>query len=129
MLRTSLIFFFIISSYLAYSQEFIRPSHAVGKIIDEIKLDGDLSEKSWQDAPLLTDLRTTVPVEGGTPTGITEVRILAEPKNIYFGIICHDPNPSGIVSFSKLRDVDLENEDHIRIVLDPSLDGQSGYIF
>jgi hypothetical protein len=129
MLRINFIFLFIVFPYLAYSQEFIRPSHVVGKIIDEIKLDGDLSEKSWVEAPLLTNLKTTVPLEGGTPTGITEVRIIAQPKNIYFGIICHDPDPAGIVSFSKLRDVDLENEDHIRIVLDPSMDGQSGYIF
>jgi hypothetical protein len=129
MLKTNLILLFVTYSYLAYSQVFIRPSHPVGKIVDEIKLDGDLSEKSWQDAPLLTNLKTTVPSEGGTPTGTTEVRVIAQTKNIYFGIICHDPEPSGIVSFSKLRDVELANEDHIRIVLDPSMDGQSGYIF
>jgi hypothetical protein len=129
MLRIKIILLFICGSYLAFSQEFIRPDHPVGKVVDDIKLDGDLSEKSWVDAPVLAYLRTTVPVEGGTPTGITEVRIIAQPKNIYFGIICHDPDPAGIVSFSKLRDVDLKNEDHIRIVLDPSMDGQSGYIF
>ena len=85
MLRTHLIFLFIAGSYLAYSQDFIRPSHAVGKIVDEINLDGDLSEKSWVEAPLLTNLKTTVPIEGGAPTGITEVRVIAQPKNIYFG--------------------------------------------
>jgi len=129
MLRLSLILLFVSSSIVTFSQDFVRPEHAAGKIDDDIKLDGDLSEKSWQDAPLLTNLKTTVPIEGGTPTGKTEVRIIAQPKNIYIGIICYDPDPSGIVNFSKLRDVDLKNEDHIRIVLDPSLDGQSGYIF
>lgn len=129
MFKINLILLFILGSYLAYSQEFIRPTHSIGAVVDEIILDGDLSEKSWQVAPLLTDLRTTVPLEGGIPTGITEVRVIAQPRNIYFGIICHDPEPAGIVSFSKLRDVDLQNEDHIKIVLDPSLDGQSGYIF
>jgi len=116
-------------AFPTFSQEFHRPAQAVGRIVDEIKLDGRLSERSWLEAPLLTRLKTTEPVEGGTPTGVTEVRIIAEPKNIYFGIICYDPDPSGIVSFSKLRDVDLRYEDHVRIVLDPSMDGQSGYIF
>ena len=129
MRRLYIIVLLINISYLAFSQEFIRPAHPVGKVVDDIKLDGDLTEKSWQEAPVLTNLKTTVPIEGGTPTGITEVRIIAQPKNIYFGIICYDPDPSAIVSFSKLRDVNLENEDHIRIVLDPSMDGQSGYIF
>ena len=120
---------FQLFSFVAFSQEYIRPEQPVGKVVDEINLDGDLSEKSWQDAPLLTNLKTTVPIEGGNPTGVTEVRIITEPKNIYFGIICYDPDPSGIVSFSKQRDANLSNEDHVRIVLDPSMDGQSGYIF
>jgi uncharacterized protein DUF5916 len=129
MLRFGLVFIFFFNIFSALGQDFKRPSHPVGKVVDQIKLDGNLSEKSWQEAPLLTDLKTTEPVEGGVPTGVTEVRIIAEPKNIYFGIICHDPDPSGIVSFSKLRDVNLRYEDHVRIVLDPSMDGQSGYVF
>jgi hypothetical protein len=127
--RVSTILLFIITGFAAFGQEFTRPSQPVGAVVDDIKLDGELSEISWQNAPLLTGLQTTVPIEGGNPTGLTEVRIIAEPKYIYFGIICHDPDPSGIVNFSKLRDVDMKNEDNIRIVLDPSLDGQSGYLF
>jgi Domain of unknown function (DUF5916) len=129
MLRVGLVFLLFFNVFSASGQEFERPSHPIGKVTGEIRLDGDLSEESWQQAPVLSDLKTTEPIEGGSPTGLTEVRIIAEPKNIYFGIICYDPDPAGIVSFSKLRDVDLRNEDHIRIVLDPSMDGQSGYVF
>ncbi|MEN8251921.1 MAG: carbohydrate binding family 9 domain-containing protein, partial [Bacteroidota bacterium] len=119
----------IIVTVSANAQDFERPRIPVGSINDDIKLDGSLDEHSWLDAPLLTNLKTTVPVEEGVPSSQTEVRIIAEPRNIYVGVICKDPNSSKIVSFSKLRDVELENEDHIRIILDPSLDGQSGYIF
>ena len=115
--------------YNAYAQEFVRPSMQAGTVDDAIILDGNLSEASWLNAPVLTDLKTTVPVEEGTPSSKTEVRVIAQPRNFYIGIICKDSDPSGIVSFSKLRDVDLQNEDHVRIILDPSLDGQSGYIF
>ncbi len=121
--------FFLIISLAAVGQDYKQPLHQVGLVLDVIKLDGDLTEQSWQKAPVLTHLKTIVPVEGGTPTGNTEIRIIAEPKYLYFAIISYDPDPSAIVSFSKLRDADLENEDHIRIVLDPSLDGQSGYVF
>ena len=112
---------------LAFSQD--RPSFAVGKLDEPIKLDGILDEASWQAAPLLNSFKTTVPVQGGEPTGVTELRIIAEAKHIYIGVKCFDPEPDKIVSFSKLRDVELDNEDHIRIVMDPFLDGQSGYIF
>ncbi len=118
-------FYFFIPNL--WAQE--RPFHQAGKVTDAIKLNGELSEQSWQKAPVLTGLTTTVPVEGGRPSNKTEVRILAEPKNLYIGIICYDASPNKIVSFSKLRDANLSNEDHVRIVLDPSLDGRSGYIF
>ena len=84
---------------------------------------------AWQSAPLTTDLLTTVPEEGGQPSAKTEVRVLANERCVVFGIRCHDTDPAGIVRFSKLRGTDLENEDHIRIVIDPFLDGQSGYVF
>lgn len=129
MQRIIFLILLVFSSFSVFSQEFVKPSHPVGKVEDNINLDGDLSELSWKSAPVLTNLKTTVPEEGGKPTGATEIRIIAQPRNIYIGVRCYDPDPSGIVSFSRLRDVDLDNEDHIRIVLDPSMDGQSGYIF
>jgi len=35
-----------------------------------------------------------------------------------------DPEPSRILSFSRQRDVLLDSEEHIKIVLDTYLDGQ-----
>ncbi len=106
-----------------------RPSMGCGIITTEFVLDGLLNEADWQTAPVNDQFKTTVPVEGGEPSGRTEVRVLADARNIYIGIQCFDDAPASIVSFSKLRDTELENEDHIRIVIDPFLDGQSGYIF
>ena len=45
------------------------------------------------------------------------------------GIICDDPEPSSIVSFSVRRDAALNSEDHVRVVLGPFRDGRSGYVF
>ncbi len=129
MSRYQLIFLILCISTPLAAQDFVQPSHSVGKVEGGIKLDGELNETSWVNAPLLTNLTTTVPVEGGMPSFKTEVRVLAEPKNIYFSVVCFDTHPSKIVSFSKLRDANLRNEDHIKIVIDPSKDGQSGYIF
>ena len=34
-----------------------------------------------------------------------------------------------LLRFAKIRDANITNEDHVKVVLDPFLDGQSGYIF
>jgi hypothetical protein len=110
-------------------QEPARPSLVAGSFAGDFHLDGRLDEADWKIAPFTSDFRTTVPMEGGEPSGRTEIRVLANEKNLLIGIRCEDASPKEIVRFAKLRDADLEDEDHVRIVLDPFLDGQSGYIF
>jgi hypothetical protein len=57
------------------------------------------------------------------------VQVLADSQHIVFGVSCRDAEPSGIVSFSKARDSDLDAEDHVVLVLDTFQDGRSGYVF
>jgi hypothetical protein len=97
--------------------------------VNEIRLDGILDEPAWRIGQHIEALTMLEPIEGGDLVGTTEVFILAGPKNIVIGVIAHDPNPSGIVSYSKRRDAPLSNEDHIKLVLDPFLDGRSGFVF
>ena len=125
--NNTLIFALFIYSTSILSQS--RPSIECGSGEGEIVLDGRLDERDWTSISGTDQLRTTVPVENGEPTGRTVVKVLAKSTHLIFGINCFDPNPSEIISFSKLRDTDLENEDHVRLVIDPFLDGQSGYIF
>lgn len=119
--------FFINSLLFAQSSE--RPSFKSGKLQGDINLDGVLDEDDWKSAPVLQDFLTTEPTEKGTPSSATIVRVIANEKFVIFGIECKDSNPDEIVKFSKIRDADVSNEDHIKLVLDPFLDGQSGYIF
>jgi hypothetical protein len=121
------IFFCVINvNLLAQISE--RPSISCGPTTEAIKIDGHLTEGDWISAPLLENFFTTEPVEKGTPSFRTILRVLANEKAIIIGIECKDTNPEEIIHFSKLRDTDLSNEDHVRVVLDPFLDGQSGYI-
>ena len=113
----------------ATGQEVDRPELAVGKVTAPVVLDGLLDDTDWLSAPATDNLRTTEPVEGAVPTGRTVVRVLAHEKYLVIGVECHYADPSDIVSFSKIRDTDLKEEDHVKIVIDPFLDGQSGYIF
>ncbi|MDX1476909.1 MAG: DUF5916 domain-containing protein [Saprospiraceae bacterium] len=106
-----------------------EPVVTAGTIIDPIRIDGILDEQSWQTSVAIDNLTTTEPVEGGIPSGRTIFRVIAGPRALVIGVDCHYDVPANIVSFSKLRDVSLRDEDHVRIVIDAFLDGQSGYIF
>ncbi len=94
-----------------------------------LQLDGVLSESAWSEAESIANLITIEPEEGGVPAGKTIVKVLANTTEMIIGVICNDPDPSGIVSFSKARDSELDDEDHVLIVLDTFLDGRSGYVF
>jgi hypothetical protein len=122
-----LLFIFFIS-LLAVGQSYDRPELRAGILTGDIRIDGILDESEWYSAPVLTNFLTTEPAEKGTPTATTLVRVLANEKSIIIGIECKDPNPEDIVRFSKIRDADIRNEDHVKVVIDPFLDGQSGYI-
>lgn len=107
----------------------LRPTLSVGHLSSELRLDGDLSEAAWAGAESIGNLTTVEPEEGGAPAGQTIVKVLTSADEIVIGAVAHDPDPSGIVSFSKARDADLDDEDHLTFILDTFLDGRSGYVF
>jgi len=124
-----IICFLVLFPIVLFGQSAERPSLKAGKLLGEIKIDGFLNEPDWENAPVLDEFLTTEPSEKGIPSAPTIVRVIANEKSVVIGIECKDPNPDNIVRFSKVRDADISNEDHIKVVLDPFLDGQSGFIF
>jgi hypothetical protein len=94
-----------------------------------ITVDGLLNEPAWASAERVDSFLQTDPAEGAPASVRTVVQVLANAKAIVVGIICEDPDPARIVSFSVRRDAPLTSEDHVRIVFGPFLDGRSGYVF
>ena len=94
----------------------------------ELVLDGRMREPAWAmaDSALLTEFE---PGQGTIPPERTVVKVFASADLIVIGIRCDDPDPGRITSFARTRDADLSTEDHVRLVLDPFLNGQSGYVF
>ncbi|MFQ6009329.1 MAG: DUF5916 domain-containing protein, partial [Candidatus Zixiibacteriota bacterium] len=106
-----------------------QPTLRVGYLPGDIKLDGLLDEPEWAAADSIENLTMVEPDEGVPPTAATIVKVLANSNEVVFGIDCKDPEPEGIVSFSKSRDAHFRQEDHILLVLDTFRDGRSGYVF
>lgn len=96
---------------------------------ENVRLDGVLDEAEWSAAEVTSSMTMLEPTEGIVPTLATRIRVLVGAREIVIGVECADPNPGGIVSYSKARDSRLSREDHVKIVLDTFLDGRSGYVF
>jgi hypothetical protein len=106
-----------------------RPTLQAHPFTGVIRLDGVLSEPVWQEAESTRELITIEPVEGGTPHNRTEVKVLVNPREIIIGLTCYDDDPEGIVTYAMARDIELDDEDHVVIILDTFRDGRSGYVF
>jgi hypothetical protein len=112
----------------AAAQDVEPPVLRVAPGADAIAIDGVLGEPAWTAAQAGDTFAQTEPREGTEPSVRTTVRVLAGQSVLVIGIQCED-DPTRIVSFSVSRDAAMQAEDHIRIVLGPFLDGQSGYVF
>jgi hypothetical protein len=128
-MRFVILFSLIASAARTASGQDASPSLRAGALPAALAIDGHMSESAWESADATDDFRQTDPAEGAPPSARTHVRVLADARSIVIGIICEEPDPAGIVSFSVRRDADLESEDHIRVVLGPFADGRSGYVF
>ncbi len=105
------------------------PTATATRATGPIRIDGALDEESWQKAAAIGRLTQAEPNEGAAPSEDTEVRVLFTEAVIYFGIVCHDRTPKGIVATRLTRDADLESDDNVLIALDPFFDHRNGFFF
>lgn len=105
------------------------PALRTAALDGDVSIDGRFDERGWGTASTTDHFTQADPVEGAQPIGPTRVQVLAGPRALVIGVVCDDPDPAGIVSYSVRRDASLTSEDHVRIVLGPFMDGRSGYVF
>jgi hypothetical protein len=113
----------------AAAQDQTAPVLVAAALTGEVTIDGQLNEPAWHAATPTDTFAQTDPAEGAAPTARTVVRVLASNEALIIGVLCEDPDPTGITSFSVRRDAALGNEDHVRLVFGPFMDGRSGYVF
>jgi len=113
-------------SFSQQADEKTYSSHIYNK---KINIDGRLDEKVWDLANTATNFIQTEPEEGKPATEKTEVKILYDEKNLYFGIICYDSNPDKITATEMRRDSKFENDDFVAIMLDTYHDHRNAMVF
>ncbi len=96
---------------------------------ETIKLDGILDEEVWGLAEPATKFWQLRPQDRTPATERTEVRIAQDEQALYFGIMCFDSNPDGIIIQDMRRDAPLSNDDYVGLYLDTYHDHRNFYYF
>ncbi|HKB67378.1 MAG TPA: DUF5916 domain-containing protein [Pyrinomonadaceae bacterium] len=99
------------------------------RVSNPIKIDGLLDESSWSLAQAATEFLQERPTEGAPATERTEVRVLFDDKNIYFGIRAFDSEATHINARDLVRDSSFPNDDRIEILLDTYHDRRNAFRF
>src|SRR5438477_2616506 len=99
------------------------------RVADTIKIDGLLDEPAWSLAQPATDFRQQRPDESAPATERTEVRVLFDDKNIYFGIRAFDSEATHINARDLVRDSNFPNDDKIEILIDTYHDRRNAFRF
>ena len=89
------------------------------KISGEIKIDGSLNDAEWKHAMPSPKFIQIEPKQGQAPNFETEVKILYNRQNLYFGIFCRDSlGKKAIRATDFRRDFNVRQHEHIGLSFD-----------
>jgi len=94
-----------------------------------VRIDGILDEPVWRDAPAAKGFVQNEPSEGEPASEDTEVRVLYDDQNLYFGVFAKDRDPRGIIVNELKKDFLAESGDSFEIILDTFRDERNGFWF
>jgi hypothetical protein len=93
------------------------------------KIDGDLSEGSWQNVPVAGSFIQNFPDYGKPSLVKTEVKVIYDDEAIYIGAYLYD-NPTLIRKQLTARDEEIKKDvDYFSVFLDTYHDRQNGFQF
>ena len=104
--------------------QFVQPARTQSPI----RADGKLDEPAWQQAQVFDSFIQIFPNDKAPPSERTEVRVLYDDRNIYFGLYMHDSQPDQINRRLGRRDRPPAS-DFIQVGIDSAHDHRTAYIF
>ena len=100
------------------------------RIFENIKVDGIFDEPAWRNAEPIRQLSQIQPNQGAPMTQPSEVRILYDAKNLYFGFTFFDAEMEKLVANVMRRDsVGLRSNDYGFLLLDTYNDRRNAVFF
>ena len=113
-------------------KEKIEAAHyTISAATSEIKVDGVLNEKAWEDAAVIKLLYEWLPGDNIPAPVDTDCMVTFDKKFFYVGFRCYDPNPSQIRAHLMDRDAidTFIQDDHISLMIDTFNDERRGFQF
>lgn len=117
---------------LAHEPPPVIPDELLRKVTHTVAppvIDGVLDDAAWEKAEPITNFTQVIPAEGAPPSEVTEMRLLYDSSYLYIAFRCFDSQPDQIVAAQMQRDISLNTDDHLTIIIDPFDRARSGYEF
>lgn len=99
------------------------------RVNETIKVDGELSENSWNLVSKATGFVQQSPNTGKPSRFPTSVKILYDDTGIYIGAMMYDASPDSILKELGTRDAGTNNADLFAVGFDTYLDKQNAFYF
>ena len=102
----------------------------VRETTNRIEIDGKLDDEAWKEAiPYHEYFYQQEPLDRAPSTQKTEVRVLQDENNLYFGVQCYETDPSKIFATVKRRDGNFLSDDALEFLIDTFQDKRNSYAF
>ena len=105
-----------------------RPSVQPTRTEAAPRIDGSLDDAVWRGATRITEFVQQQPLDGEPATEETELYIVYDTQNLYFGMHVHYSDPVLVRANRSDRDQTF-SDDTITLYFDPFLDQQRAYVF
>jgi hypothetical protein len=125
MRRGVLVLLLVVSARLIAAPAQIR----IGKLQQEIMVDGDVSESAWSDATKIEQFVEYWKGDNTTPPVRTVAWIAYDTQALYVAFRADDPSPRDIRAPYVDRDKVLGDQDYVAVLIDGQNDRRSGVAF
>lgn len=92
-------------------------------------IDGDISDAVWAAASVIDDFHEVEPTEYAPAKDQVRVRVLYDEDNLYVSADITVQNVADITAFKLAQGSDIQEEDRLKVVLDPYNNKRTGYDF
>ena len=106
-----------------------EPQITINKTGNPPVIDGVLDDEAWRDATLVTEFYQLVPVEGASPSEVTEAWLAYDSDMLYVGARLYDRDPEAIVAMQMREDEEMLTSDVFTIAIDSMLDRKNAFVF
>lgn len=105
------------------------PTAKISRAVNAPRIDGNVNEKGWETATVLTEFRQYEPVFNANPSLPTKVYLLYDDEAIYIAAVMSDSEPDSIARQLGERDNEDLNADYFGVGFDTYCNQQDAYFF